>query len=68
MGRHEIAAAMADIYQNFAGLKEAKKEGADYRICVRTRVSAAAIIAPHGGYIEHGTAELAMAIAGAVRS
>jgi phage replication-related protein YjqB (UPF0714/DUF867 family) len=53
-----------DWYCNFAGLKAAETEGTDYRIDRRTRASAAAIIAPHGKYIEPWTAALASAVAG----
>ena len=55
---------MPDRYANFAELKAAEEEGVTYRISVRERSSAAIIIAPHGGYIEHETGALATEIAG----
>jgi phage replication-related protein YjqB (UPF0714/DUF867 family) len=48
---------MADIYKNFADLAAHEKENTDFRIRLVTRRDAAAIIAPHGGGIEPGTAE-----------
>lgn len=53
-----------DLYANFAQLAAAEHEGQDYRIEVYLRPSPVAILAPHGGGIEPGTAELATALAG----
>ncbi|MDY0885202.1 poly-gamma-glutamate hydrolase family protein [Dongia soli] len=55
---------MPDRYENFAELAEHETGGTDYRIRVLARDLSAAIIAPHGGQIEPGTTELAVAIAG----
>jgi phage replication-related protein YjqB (UPF0714/DUF867 family) len=52
-----------DRYQRFCDLEAAEQIGVDYRICVVSRNSAVAIIAPHGGTIEAGTSEIAAAIA-----
>lgn len=54
---------MADKYKNFSELQNGETEGIDYRICVAERESFAIIIAPHGGYIEPNTSEIAAAIA-----
>lgn len=53
-----------DQYANFAALKDGEREGEDYRICVTDRASPVGILAPHGGYIEPHTSEIAAAIAG----
>jgi phage replication-related protein YjqB (UPF0714/DUF867 family) len=54
---------MADKYECFAALAAREIEGVHYRIRVAARPSPIAIVAPHGGYIEPGTSETAMAIA-----
>ncbi|MBP2463940.1 MULTISPECIES: poly-gamma-glutamate hydrolase family protein [unclassified Rhizobium] len=52
-----------DKYRNFAELSNA--EGADaFLVTAHSRHTAACIIAPHGGSIEPGTSELALALAG----
>lgn len=58
--------AMEDcgMYKNFGQLCLAEQPGVDYLIQVERRMSAIAIIAPHGGRIEPGTAEIARAVAG----
>ncbi len=49
----------------FSDLAKAQVEGSDYRVHVRPRAgSSIAVIAPHGGFIEHYTSEFARAIAG----
>lgn len=53
-----------DRYRNFAALRAAERPGVDFRIRERRTPSRVAIIAPHGGNIEFGTSELAIAIAG----
>jgi phage replication-related protein YjqB (UPF0714/DUF867 family) len=55
---------MADKYASFADMAKHETENVDYRIRYEIRGSAVAIVAPHGGGIEPGTAELAAAIAG----
>jgi phage replication-related protein YjqB (UPF0714/DUF867 family) len=55
---------MADKYASFAEMAEHETENVDYKIRHKIRGSAVAIVAPHGGGIEPGTAELAAAIAG----
>ncbi|MFN2199225.1 MAG: poly-gamma-glutamate hydrolase family protein [Anaerolineales bacterium] len=52
-----------DIYHNFLQLAGAESEGRDYRIELISRPGPVAILAPHGGGIEPGTAELAAALA-----
>jgi phage replication-related protein YjqB (UPF0714/DUF867 family) len=56
---------MTDKYKNFAELVRNEKENSDFQIRSRLRCGTPAIIAPHGGGIEPGTAELAEAIADA---
>ncbi len=53
-----------DRYQNFAHLKNHEIEFRDYRIRVRERGSGTVILAPHGGWIERGTSQIAEALAG----
>ena len=54
-----------DRYSNFEELQAEQTEGRDFRVQVAMREdSAVAVIAPHGGAIELGTSELAVAIAG----
>ncbi len=53
-----------DHYRNFTHLKNHETEFRDYRIRVRERGSGAAILAPHGGWIERGTSQVADAVAG----
>jgi phage replication-related protein YjqB (UPF0714/DUF867 family) len=54
----------ADEYTAFAELAAHKKQGVDYDFSVLDRASAVAIVAPHGGWIEYGTSQLATAVAG----
>jgi phage replication-related protein YjqB (UPF0714/DUF867 family) len=56
--------ATEDKYKNFAELSANEIENTDYRIELCRRKSPVAIIAPHGGRIEAGTSEIALAIAG----
>ncbi|MGH8551010.1 MAG: poly-gamma-glutamate hydrolase family protein, partial [Methylococcales bacterium] len=53
-----------DHYRNFAHLKNHETEFRDYRIRVRERASGTVILAPHGGWIERGTSQIADAMAG----
>lgn len=53
-----------DEYTSFADLAAHKKQGDDYNFSVLDRASAVAIVAPHGGWIEYGTSQLATAVAG----
>ncbi|MDR5860415.1 MULTISPECIES: poly-gamma-glutamate hydrolase family protein [Halomonas] len=54
-----------DKYSNFEALIAEQTEGRDFRVRVALREGAmVASIAPHGGAIEPGTSELAIAIAG----
>lgn len=55
---------MPDQYDSFEQLARNESEGADYRIRLESRSSSVAVIAPHGGWIEPGTSEIAQAIAG----
>jgi len=57
------ASRPADAYTNFADLVRHEREGVAYRIRMQPRPGIA-VMAPHGGGIEFGTAELAEAVAG----
>lgn len=59
---------MADIYRDFAHLAANEHEGDDFAILVRARDPQRLVFAPHGGGIERGSSELAVAIAGAEAS
>ena len=52
-----------DQYGNFLELSQDEVRGMDYDIRLLHRNSSTAIIAPHGGYIEPGTSEIAITIA-----
>jgi len=56
--------APGDKYNSFAELAGRHREGQDWRHIVVSRHAAVAMLAPHGGGIEPGTSELAIAIAG----
>lgn len=53
-----------DRYDRFAELNQKEIRDQDYNIVLFDRKSQAILIAPHGGYIEPGTSEIASAIAG----
>jgi phage replication-related protein YjqB (UPF0714/DUF867 family) len=53
-----------DRYCSYQDLAAVEKEGVDYLIDLKDRSSNAAIIAPHGRYIEPWTSQLAAQIAG----
>ena len=55
---------MTGIYHNFAELAENEEESVDFNIDVRSARSRFAIVAPHGGCIEHGTSQIVRGIAG----
>jgi len=55
---------MADRYSSYAELAATHRIGVDYDIRVVDRASPSAVIAPHGGWIEPGTSEIAAALAG----
>ncbi len=55
---------MADKYKNFAELEQNEREDEDYTIFCREADSDIVIMAPHGGGIEPGTADIADALAG----
>lgn len=59
---------MPDRYTSFVDLAANEKPDIDYRIRVVDRGSEIGILAPHGGWIEPGTSEIAEAIAGSVFS
>lgn len=59
---------MADRYSSFIDLAANERLDIDYRIRVLDRGSETVILAPHGGWIEPETSEIAEAIAGAVFS
>jgi len=52
-----------DKYQSFDALTQNETEGTDYVILAREGTSSVAIIAPHGGGIEPGSADIADALA-----
>ncbi|MBY3544787.1 UvrD-helicase domain-containing protein [Rhizobium laguerreae] len=53
-----------DWYANFAQLSAREVENIDYSISVVDKGSAIAVVAPHGGFIEPGTSQIAQEIAG----
>jgi phage replication-related protein YjqB (UPF0714/DUF867 family) len=53
-----------DRYSNFADLSAQEVRGTDFEVYAQDRKSEVAVIAPHGGFIEPGTSEIARAIAG----
>lgn len=55
---------MPDRYTSFVDLAANERPDIDYRIRVVDRGSEIGILAPHGGWIEPGTSEIAEAIAG----
>jgi phage replication-related protein YjqB (UPF0714/DUF867 family) len=55
---------MKSWYKSFAELAAVEKPGLAFRLRVKDRHSACVVLAPHGGGIEPGTTELAVAIAG----
>jgi phage replication-related protein YjqB (UPF0714/DUF867 family) len=55
---------MASSYESFKELREQEVEGRDYRIRGDSKDGHVLVMAPHGGKIEPGTAEIAEAIAG----
>ncbi|MBI5622963.1 MAG: poly-gamma-glutamate hydrolase family protein [Elusimicrobia bacterium] len=58
------AAAAADRYPDLATLKKSAQEGKDYAVRFDDRRSSVAVFAIHGGNIEPGTSEAALAVAG----
>ena len=54
---------MADCYRSFTALDADERRGIDYRIQLQDRGTAIVVIAPHGGGVEPGSSEIAMAIA-----
>lgn len=59
---------MRDKYPGYEALGISETEGVDFEINARHGASGIAVIAPHGGGIEPGTAEIADAIAGSEHS
>ena len=55
---------MPDTYQDFRELREAEREGVDWARVHEDRESRILIMAPHGGWIEPLTTEVARAMAG----
>jgi phage replication-related protein YjqB (UPF0714/DUF867 family) len=55
---------MVKAYKSFGELSYNESEGQDYVIRTCLRNSPVLVMAPHGGKIEPGTAEIAEAIAG----
>lgn len=55
---------MADRYRAFKDLAANERHGIDYCIRVEDRGTPSVILAPHGGWIEPGTSEIAEEIAG----
>ena len=52
-----------DMYKSFSDLIKNERENTDFSVRVRNRPGTTVIIAPHGGGIEPGTSEVAVAIA-----
>jgi phage replication-related protein YjqB (UPF0714/DUF867 family) len=55
---------MPDRYATFAELAAHEREGIDFRRRACKRDERVAVVAPHGGYIEPGTSEITLALAG----
>lgn len=55
---------MPDKYRSYDQLASAEAEGVAYTVVTREQSADTVIVAPHGGNIEPGTTELALAIAG----
>lgn len=56
---------LASGYMGYADLAKSKTEGKDYKVLLRPVAgSSSAVIAPHGGRIEHYTSDIARGIAG----
>jgi len=55
---------MTSLYESFKELKKREIEGQDYRIRIDLKDEHVLVMAPHGGKIEPGTAEIVEAIAG----
>lgn len=58
------ASRVADRYRSFTALQAEQTCGVDFAIRLQDRGTAIAVIAPHGGRIEPGSSEIAIAIAG----
>jgi phage replication-related protein YjqB (UPF0714/DUF867 family) len=54
---------MTDKYENFEALAAGETLGVHYRICFADRATPVVVLAPHGGSIEPGSSQIAMAIA-----
>lgn len=54
---------MADRYANYVELSKGEKFDLDYRIRLRDLSTPIVVLAPHGGWIEPGSSEVATAIA-----
>lgn len=54
-----------DKYSSFQSLRSSECEGSDFRVECADRGSRYLILAPHGGFIEPGTSEVARSLAGA---
>jgi phage replication-related protein YjqB (UPF0714/DUF867 family) len=54
---------MADKYANFTALAAGETAGLDYTICLSDRGTDVVVIAPHAGWIEPGSSQIASAIA-----
>ena len=61
---HSDTSKRVDHYESLEELKKDLKDGKDFRIETKDRKSKVTVVAPHGGYIEPGSSELARAIAG----
>ncbi len=55
---------MKDRFTHYAALRAATVEGRDYSVWDQDLGTSVVILAPHGGCIEPGTSEIAMAVAG----
>lgn len=60
-----VRSSAPDRYRSFAELARGERTGENYQILVEPRLgSKVAIVAPHAGWIEPGTSEIARAVAG----
>jgi phage replication-related protein YjqB (UPF0714/DUF867 family) len=55
---------VADRYPNFAALNAEEERGLHFQVWLEDRGTPIVVLAPHGGWIEPGTSEIAKAIAG----
>ncbi|MFN7883292.1 MAG: poly-gamma-glutamate hydrolase family protein [bacterium] len=55
--------SVPDKYSGFSELAQSEREGVDFQVTITDRGSNLVVVAPHGGAIEPGTSEIALAVA-----